>query len=205
MRKFSIGQPVRRREDQRFITGSGCYLDDIRMPGMARAAFVRSPHAHARILAIDVDEARAAPGVIAVFTHEDVEKAGLGTFPTLDQVDGVDENGINVPPRYALTGGIVRFVGDPVAMVVAETDEEAREAADLVMVDYEDLPAAADVGSALDEATPLVWPEFGSNRVYHFHKGDLEGTETALAKSAHVASLDFINNRWRRARWSRAG
>lgn len=195
MRKFSIGQPVRRREDQRFITGTGCYLDDIAMPGMARAAFVRSPHAHARILSIDVDEARAAPGVIAVFTHEDVEEAGLGTFPTLDQVDGVDENGINVPPRHALTGGIARFVGDPIAMVVAETDEEAREAADLVMVDYEDLPAAADVASALDEGTPLVWPDFGSNRVYHFHKGDLEGTDQALARAAHVVSLDFINNR----------
>ena len=148
MRKFSIGQPVRRREDQRFITGAGCYLDDIAMPGMAHAAFVRSPHAHARILSIDVDEARAAPGVIAVFTHEDVERAGLGTFPTLDQVDGVDENGISVPPRYALTGGIARFVGDPVAMVVAETDDEAREAADLVMVDYEDLARRRRRGDA---------------------------------------------------------
>ncbi len=195
MQKFSIGQPVRRREDQRFITGTGCYLDDIAMPGMIRAAFVRSPHAHARILSIDVDEAKRAPGVIAVFTHEDVERAGLGTFPTLDQVDGVDENGISVPPRYALTGGVARFVGDPVAMVVAETDEEAREAADLVMVDYEDLPAAVDVASVLDEGTPLVWPQFGSNRVYHFHKGDREGTDEALAGAAHVVSLEFVNNR----------
>ncbi len=195
MQKFSIGQPVRRREDQRFITGAGCYLDDIQMPGMTHAAFVRSPHAHARIVSIDVSQARVAPGVLAVFTHADVAAAGLGTFPTLDQVDGVDENGISVPPRHALTGGVVRFVGDPVAMVVAESDEEARQAADLVMVDYDDLPAAVDVATVLDKATPLVWPQFGTNRVYHFHKGDLEGTDQALAAAEHVVSLDFINNR----------
>jgi len=195
MQKFAIGQPVRRREDQRFITGQGCYLDDIAMSGMTYAAFVRSPHAHARIGAIAVAEAKAAPGVLAVYTHGDVARAGLGTFPTLDQVEGVDENGISVPPRHALTGGVVRFVGDPVAMVVAESDAAARAAADLVMVDYEDLPAAVDVASVLDAATPLVWPQFGSNRVYHFHKGDLEGTEAALAEAAHVVSLDFINNR----------
>ena len=195
MQKFSIGQPVRRREDQRFITGAGCYLDDIQMPGMTHAAFVRSPHAHARIVSIDVSEAKAAPGVLAVFTHEDVAAAGLGTFPTVEQVDGVDENGISVPPRYALTGGVVRFVGDPVAMVVAETDEQARQAADLVMVDYDDLPAAVDVATVLDAATPVVWPQFGTNRVYHFHKGDLEGTDQALAEAEHVVSLDFINNR----------
>ena len=195
MQKFSIGQPVRRREDQRFITGAGCYLDDIQMPGMTHAAFVRSPHAHARIVAIDTTEAKAAPGVLAVFTHDDVAAAGLGTFPTLDQVDGVDDNGISVPPRHALTGGVVRFVGDPVAMVVAETDEQARRAADLVMVDYDDLPAAVDVATVLDASTPLVWPQFGTNRVYHFHKGDLEGTDQALKAAHHVVSLDFINNR----------
>jgi carbon-monoxide dehydrogenase large subunit len=195
MQKFSIGQPVRRREDQRFITGAGCYLDDIQMPGMTHAAFVRSPHAHARIVAIDTTEAKAAPGVLAVFTHEDVAAAGLGTFPTLDQVDGVDDNGISVPPRHALTGGVVRFVGDPVSMVVAETDEQARRAADLVMVDYDDLPAAVDVATVLDASTPLVWPQFGTNRVYHFHKGDLEGTDQALKAAHHVVSLDFINNR----------
>ncbi len=195
MQKFSIGQPVRRREDQRFITGAGCYLDDIAMPGMTHAAFVRSPHAHARLVSIDVSQAKAAPGVLAVFTHEDVAAAGLGTFPTLDQVDGVDENGISVPPRHALTGGEVRFVGDPVAMVVAASDEQAREAAELVTVDYEDLPVAVDVATVLDAATPLVWPQFGSNRVYHFHKGDLEGTDEALAAATHVVSLDFVNNR----------
>ena len=195
MQKFGMGQAVRRVEDERFITGAGTYVDDLQLDNMAHAAFLRSPYAHAEITAMDTSEAEAAPGVIKVLTARDVQAAGLGAFPTLTAVDGVDDNGIAVPPRYALTADVVKFVGDPLAMVIAETRHQADAAAQLIEVDYEDLPANADLAAALDEATPVVWPQIGSNRAYHFQKGDAAATDQALADAAHVTTLHLINNR----------
>ena len=195
MQKFGMGQAVRRFEDERFVRGEGNYIDDIVLPDMTFAAFVRSPYAHAKIVELDISDAQEAPGVVKVLTHADVAEAGLGAFPTITAVDGVDENGISVPPRYALTGDAVKFVGDPVAMVIAETIEQARDAAELVMVDYDPFPAVTALDSVLDEDTPVIWPEIGSNRAYHFHKGDEAAVDEIISSAHHVASLQLINNR----------
>ncbi|MFO1090523.1 MAG: xanthine dehydrogenase family protein molybdopterin-binding subunit [Hyphomicrobiales bacterium] len=195
MQKFAVGQAIRRVEDERFLKGEGRYIDDIAPEGLAHAAFVRSPHAHARIVSIDTEDARDLPGVLAVLTHEDVAKAGLGAFPTLDTFDGLDKDGVRVPPRHALTGGVVRFVGDPVATVIAETPAIAREAAELVTVEYEDLPAVVDLRHVLERKAPLVWPQFKTNRCYHFVKGDPKAVEAALKASHHVTRLTLVNNR----------
>ena len=195
MQKFGMGQAVRRFEDERFIRGDGRYIDDIQLDEMAHAAFVRSPYGHAKITSIDVSEAAQAPGVIKVLTHKDVKKAKLGEFPTLTAVDGVDDNGIAVPPRHALTGGKVKFVGDPVAMVIAETIEQAKDAAELVMVDYDSKPAATELKTVLDKKTPLVWRKINSNRAFHFHKGNAKKTAKVIKSAHHVTSLELVNNR----------
>ncbi|WP_239025140.1 xanthine dehydrogenase family protein molybdopterin-binding subunit [Rhodoligotrophos defluvii] len=193
--KFAVGQAVRRREDERFLKGAGRYLDDMVLPDMVHAAVVRSPHAHARIRGIDLGDALAAPGVVAIYTAADVQAAGLGILPTVTGISGVDKDGIRHPPRYALTGGVVKHVGDPVAFVVAGTRQQARDAADRVIVEYEDLPAVTSTARALDADAPLVWPEFGTNRCYRFHKGDRAATDEAFARAARVVSLDLVNNR----------
>ncbi len=195
MQKFGTGQAVRRFEDERFIRGGGCYVDDVRLEGMAHAAFVRSPYAHAKIVSIDTTDAEQAPGVLRILTHKQVKVAKLGAFPTITTVDGVDENGIAVPPRFALSTGEVKYVGDPVAMVIAETLDQARDAADLVEVDYDDLPAVTDLATVLDRKTPVIWGNIGSNRAYRFHKGDQTATDMAMKAAHHVASLDLVNNR----------
>ncbi len=195
MQKFAVGQAVRRVEDERFLKGEGRYVDDIVLPGMVHAAFVRSPFAHAKIGRIDTGEATAMPGVLKVLTHKDVKKAGLGAFPTLSSVDGVDENGIAVPERFALTGDVARFVGDPVAMVIAETQAQAQAAAEAVMVDYDDKPAVVDLATVLDRKTPKLHARLKSNQAYHFFKGDGDATEKALKSAAHVTTLTFVNNR----------
>ena len=132
MEKFASGQAVRRREDERFLTGGGRYLDDIVLENMCHAAVVRSPHAHANILGIDTAEARSAPGVIAVYTAEDYLQEGYGPFPTLTAIDGLDEHGVRHPERHALSGDKARFVGDAIAFVIAETKAQAKDAAELV-------------------------------------------------------------------------
>ncbi len=195
IQKFAVGQAVRRVEDERFMTGAGCYVDDIRLDNIAHAAFVRSPFAHAKIGKIDVSAAAAMPGVLKVLTHKDVKKAGLGPFPTVTAIDGVDENGVAVPERFALTGDVARYVGDTVAMVIAETADQAAAAAEAVEVDYKDQTPVVDLASVLDKRTKLIHPAIKSNRAYHFHKGDAAATDKAIADAAHVTTLTFINNR----------
>ena len=195
MQKFAVGQPVRRVEDERFLKGEGRYVDDIVLENMVHAAFVRSPFAHANIGKIDTSVAADMPGVIKILTYRDVKKAGLGALPTLTAVDGVDENGIAVPQRFALTGDVARFVGDPVAMVIAETQAQAVTAAEVVMVDYDDRPAVVDLKSVLDRKTGLIHAKLKSNRAYHFHKGDKAGADKAFASANHITRLTFINNR----------
>jgi len=195
MQKFAVGQAVRRVEDERFLKGEGRYVDDIVLPEMVHAAFVRSPFAHAKIGRIDTGEAAAMPGVLKVLTYKDVKNAGLGAFPTLSTVDGVDENGIAVPERFALTGDVARFVGDPVAMVIAETQAQAQAAAEAVLVDYDDKPAVVDLATVLDRKTPKLHSKLKSNQAYHFFKGDGDATDKALKSAAHVTTLTFVNNR----------
>src|SRR6266849_4654020 len=146
MTQFGIGQPVRRVEDRRFLTGRGHYLDDIVRPRQAHAIMLRSPHAHARIRAIDTAAAAAAPGVLAVLTGADLARDGVGTIPCMSGLANRDKSPMAMPPRPAIVEGRVRHVGDTVAMVVAETLAAARDAAERIIVDYEPLPAVVDTG-----------------------------------------------------------
>src|SRR6266550_3833328 len=154
MKQFGIGQPVRRVEDRRFITGRGNYLDDINRLRQAYAYMLRSPHAHAQIRAVDAATAAAAPDVLAVYTGEDLARDELGTIPCLSGVTNRDGSPSVMPPHPAITRDRVRHVGDTVAMVVAESAAGARDAAELIAVDYEPLAAAVDTPRALDREQP---------------------------------------------------
>src|SRR3954467_7772745 len=143
MAKFGVGQPVRRVEDQRFLTGQGRYVDDIVLPGMLHACNVLSPHAHARIKKVDVSKAKAAPGVLLVLTGADVAADHLGTFSSAMMPEDIGAPKGNRTPQPLLQSDKARFVGDRIAFVVAETLAQARDAAELVEMDYEQLPAVA--------------------------------------------------------------
>jgi carbon-monoxide dehydrogenase large subunit len=186
-----IGASIRRVEDRRFITGRGRYTDDIVLPGMLYAWIVRSPHAHARIRAIRTEKARQHPGVVAVFTGKDMLDNGVGSLPTGWQI-GPD---MKEPPHYALAVDKVRYMGDGVAVVIAETKAAARDAAELVEVDYEELPAVVDAAEALKEGAPLLHEDAPGNLCYVWELGDREATDRALASAYHVTKLEFVNQR----------
>jgi carbon-monoxide dehydrogenase large subunit len=190
MTQFGIGQPVRRVEDRRFITGRGRYLDDISRPRQAHAVFLRSPHAHARIRSIDTRAAASASGVIAVLTGADLAADGLGPVPCVSGVAGAV-----LPPRPAMVADRVRHVGDTVAMVVAENTAVARDAADLVAVDYEPLPAAVDTVGALAPGQPQVWDEAKGNLCFDWDVGDAGAVAAAATRARHKVSLTLVNNR----------
>lgn len=195
MGQFGIGQPITRVEDQRFLTGTGAYTDDIDLDGQAYAVVVRSPVAHAKIARIDLEEAKAAPGVLTILTGEDVKAAGLGLMPNLVPIKNKDGSPIVEPPRPILPTDRVRHVGDPVAFVVAETREQARDAAELVMVDYDDLPAQVDLDSANASDAPQVWDEAKDNTPFVWDLGDEDAVDTAIREAAHVVRLKLVNNR----------
>ncbi len=188
--KFGIGQPMRRVEDLRFITGKGQYTDDIQPKRATFAYVLRSPHAHARFKISDTAAARAAPGVLLVLTAADL--AHLGTIPC----NGVPDDVEMVLPDYpVLARDIVRHVGDAVALVVAETLAEAREAAELLEVTYSSLPAASGITAAMAVGAPQVWPDVPGNIGYDTTMGNAVKTEAAFAKAAKVVSIDVVNNR----------
>src|SRR5579884_3992945 len=193
--RFGIGQPVRRREDRRFLTGAGHFTDDIDRPGQVYAAILRSPYAHARIRAIDTASAQRMPGVLGVFTIADLDADGIAEIPCQVKVPGKDGREMFAPTRPVLARDVVRYVGNPVALVVAETQDEARDAAELIAVDYEPLPANADLARALDPDTPLVWPEHGSNLCVHWESHEGSAVDAAFATAATTVALDFVNNR----------
>jgi len=203
-----IGAAVTRREDRRFLLGKGRYTDDIQLPEQTWAVFVRSPHAHAAIRAIDAAGALAAPGVLAVLTGNDVAADGLGGIPCGWQIKNKDGSNMVEPPHPALAQGKVRHAGDPVAMVVADTRAQAREAAKLVDVDYQPLPAVAQLrhaagsaGSAGDSAgasgqpAALVWDEAPGNVCFDWHLGDAAAVDAAFAAADRVVAIDVVNNR----------
>jgi aerobic carbon-monoxide dehydrogenase large subunit len=193
---FAVGQPYRRKEDDRFIIGKGRYGDDVNIPGQTYACFVRSPHAHARILGIDSAQALAAPGVIAVLTGKDMAAADLGSMPCIAELPGRNGGRSNVKPhRSALCVEIARHAGDPVAMVIAATWLQARDAADMVIVDYEELPAVTEAEEALKPGAPQIWPEAPGNLVVDWELGDRAGTDAAFARAHHVTRLRLVNNR----------
>ncbi len=189
-----IGQPVPRKEDRRFVTGRGRYTDDIELPGQAYAVFVRSPHAHARIRRIDKDSVAGMPGVLAVFTGEDVEKAGLGQLICGWMIHSRDGSPMKVGAHRLLATDKVRYVGDRVAMVVAETLHQAKDAAEALVVEYEELPPVVDLDSAHD-APALVHDDIPNNLCYDWEIGDRVAVDEAFAKADRVIALDLVNNR----------
>jgi len=190
-----IGDPVRRKEDLRFLTGKGHYTDDINRPGQVYAVFVRSPHAHATIKNIDTKRAAGASGVVAVYTGADLIKAGLGTLPCGWGVKNKDGSPMAEPPHPVLASGKVRHVGDPVAVVIADSKAAAEEAAELVEVIYNELPAVTAVDEAVKPGAPQLFAEAKNNVCYDWHIGDKAATDAAFAKAAHVTTLDIVNNR----------
>ncbi|HEY0782262.1 MAG TPA: xanthine dehydrogenase family protein molybdopterin-binding subunit, partial [Thermoanaerobaculia bacterium] len=186
---------VKRKEDRRFLLGKGNYTDDITLPNQAYAVFVRSPHAHAKLGRIDADAARKSPGVIAVLTGDDVVKAQLGGIPCGWLVKNKDGSNMVEPPHPALAQGKVRHVGDPVAMVIATSKAQARDAAQLVQVDYDPLPGVAHVQAATAANAPLVFDEAPGNVCFDWHLGDAAATDAAFANAKHVVTIDLLNNR----------
>ncbi|OGA01878.1 MAG: carbon monoxide dehydrogenase [Betaproteobacteria bacterium RIFCSPLOWO2_02_FULL_62_17] len=190
-----IGARVTRKEDYRFLTGAGQYTDDISFPNQTYAAFVRSPHAHAAIKAIHKDQALKAPGVVGLFTGEDLAAAKVGGLPCGWLITGVDGQPMKEPAHPCLAQGKARHVGDPVAVVIAESQSAARDAAELVRVDYEVLPAVADAAQARAPGAPLLHEIAPDNTCYVWAIGNKLEVDAAFARAAHVTKLDFINNR----------
>src|SRR5512142_607814 len=190
-----IGAAVLRKEDRRFLTGAGHYTDDVTRANQTIMAIVRSPHAHARIRAIRADAARGAPGVLAVLTGADLAKEKIGNIPTGWLIHSKDGSPMVEPPHPALAVDTVRHVGDAVALVVAETRDQVREAAALVEVDYEPLPAVASVDQAVRPGAPLVWQQAKGNVCYDWHLGDKAAVDAAFAKAHKIVELDLVNNR----------
>jgi aerobic carbon-monoxide dehydrogenase large subunit len=190
-----IGARVERKEDYRFLTGAGQYTDDVALPRQTYAVFVRSPHAHAKIKSIKKDKALKAPGVLAVYTGEDLAAAKVGGLPCGWLITGTDGQPMKEPPHPPLAQGKVRYVGDHVAMVVAESQSAARDAADLVQVDYEPLPAVVDASKATRKGAPVLHDVAPDNKCYVWALGDKAAVDAAFAKAAHVTKLEFVNNR----------
>ncbi|HEY7725235.1 MAG TPA: xanthine dehydrogenase family protein molybdopterin-binding subunit [Anaeromyxobacteraceae bacterium] len=195
MAQDGIGAAVRRKEDPRFLTGQGSYTDDIQRPNQAWAAVVRSPHAHARIGAVRADAARKAPGVALLLTGADLAAEKTGNLPCGWLIHSKDGSPMVEPPHPALAADRVRHVGDPVVLVVAETRDQAREAAALVEVDYQELPAVASLEAAMRPGAPLVWDQAKGNTCYDWHLGDKAAADAAFAQAHKVVTLDLANNR----------
>jgi aerobic carbon-monoxide dehydrogenase large subunit len=194
MSDTGIGAAVRRKEDQRFLTGRGTYVDDMNRPGQSYAAFVRSPHAHAEIKSVDTKAAEAADGVIAVLTGADVAADGLGGLPCGWGITSKDGNPMAEPAWPILASGKVRYVGNMVAVVIAGTVDQARDAAAMIEVDYAVLAAVVATDGS-DAGNGLVHEEAAGNVCFDWELGDKDGTDAAIASAAHVATLELLNNR----------
>jgi aerobic carbon-monoxide dehydrogenase large subunit len=190
-----IGESLRRKEDYRFLTGAGQYTDDIVLANMAQCFFVRSPHAHAKIRSIDKTAALAAPGVIGILDGQDVAADKINGLPCGWLITSTNGEPMKEPPHPILAFEKVRYVGDHVAMVVAETYEQARNAAELVMVDYEPLAAVVDVRDAQAPGAPVIHDIATNNQCYKWAIGDKAAVDATFANAAHVTKIDLVNNR----------
>jgi len=195
MTSEGIGASVRRKEDYRFLTGNGHYLDDINRPGQAYACFVRSPHAHAKIRGIDIASASSAPGVIAIFIGKDLADDGIGPLICGWAITSKNGDPHNAPAHPALAIDTVRYVGDAVAVVIADTLEQAKDGAEQVVVDYDAQPAVASAVNALASASPLVHEDAPGNLCYDWEIGDKAATDAAFDAAHHVTTIDIVNNR----------
>ena len=194
--QFGVGQPVRRKEDRRLITGKGRYLDDIAPANALRAYLLRSPHGHAAIRSIDVAAARRVAGVHAVLTGADAEADGVKPVPCLAPVPvkpGTPAQ--NLPRRTALATDRVRHVGDPVALVIADSLAQAKDAAELIEVEYEILPAVSDLKAAVAQGAPVIWPDSPGNINFTWADGDKKATDSAFAKATRTVTVEVVNNR----------
>jgi len=191
----AIGTPVRRREDYRFLTGAGTYTDDIDRPGQLYAYILRSLHAHALIRGLDTAAAQRSPGVVAIYTGKDMAADGVGGLPCGWQIHSKDGSPMAEPPHPVLAVDRVRYVGDPVAVIVAESLAQARDAAELVNVDYAEEPAAVDPVAALAPGAPQLHAEAAGNLCYDWQLGDLAAVEAAFARATRIVKLDLTNNR----------
>ncbi|MCB0545975.1 MAG: xanthine dehydrogenase family protein molybdopterin-binding subunit [Phaeodactylibacter sp.] len=191
-----IGKAVKRVEDKRFITGKGRYTDDIVLPAMAHAYIVRSPYAHARIISVDTSAAEAMEGVIKVFTGKDIAASGINGIPTGWQVNFKNGETMKEPPHPLLVADKARYMGDAVAVVIAETKEIARDAGDIVEVEYEELPAVADAKKATEPGAPLVHDDAPNNLCFDWELGNPKAeVNEAMSKAHHITTLEFTNQR----------
>ncbi|WP_017772423.1 xanthine dehydrogenase family protein molybdopterin-binding subunit [Paraburkholderia kururiensis] len=190
-----IGASVKRKEDYRFLTGSGQYTDDIVLPQQAYAVFVRSPYAHATIQSVNTDAAKSMPGVIAVFTGADLAAENVGGLPCGWLIHSIDGSPMHEPPHPVIAHTKARHVGDQVALVIAESVKEAKDAAETIEVEYDMLPAVIDTAHAADPGQPLVHDDVPDNTCYTWGHGDKAATDAAFAGAAHVTTLEIVNNR----------
>jgi carbon-monoxide dehydrogenase large subunit len=195
MSTTGIGASVRRKEDQRFITGKGHYTDDINRPGQTYAYFLRSPHAHAKIKSIDAKVAKAATGVVAVLTGAELAADKIGNLICGWMIHSKDGSPMKMSAHPALANGKANHVGDAVAVVIAETLAQARDGAEKIKVDYEVLPAIADPAMAQRQGAPQIHDLAPNNTIYQWHLGDPKAVETAFKSATHVTKLDIVNNR----------
>src|SRR3954463_2013953 len=193
--RFGAGQPVKRLEDQRLLTGKGQVIDDKPEDGALWLHVLPSPHAHAKIVSIDTKAAAEMPGVEAVYTGADLIKDDIGTIPTLAIFKRPDGSPMTVPPRRLLAHEVVRFAGEPVAAVVATSRALAQSAAEAIEIEDQVLPAEADPVEAIKPGAPLVWPEAPDNVVASMSYGDAAKVEEAFSNAAHVVSLDLVSQR----------
>src|SRR3984957_9841758 len=190
MREFALGREVPRTEDARLLRGGGTYTDDLPSLDCARLYLLRSPHAAAKLRQIDAAKAKTAAGVLGVFLGTDAERDGLGTFSSFVPRNRPDGSSF-VPPYRVLAVDRVRHVGDPIVAIVAETLEQAKDAAELVAVDYETLPAVVDTASAASPGQPAVWDEAPDNICFVFRLGDTKAAEAIFAMAKHVVDETF--------------
>ena len=188
-----IGKSIPRKEDGRFITGKGRYTDDIKQVGQTHAYFVRSPHAHADVVSIDVEEALSAPGVIAVLTGADVTADGLGGLPCGWMIHSKDGSEMKQPHHPVLADKRVHYLGEPVAMVIADTALEAKNAAELVVVDWAEKQAVVSVSEA--QSAPAIYDDIPQNTCYEWALGDSDAVAKAMEQAAHVTRIELTNNR----------
>ncbi len=191
----ALGASVKRTEDIRFITGKGRYVDDINRPGQAYAYFLRSPHAHATIDRIDASAALKSPGVVAIFTGDDIAADKVGGLICGWMIHSKDGSPMNVGGHPSLAQGAVRYVGDHVAVVIADTYAEAKDGAEKIVVDYGVLPAVIDITGAAKPGQRHIHEAALNNTVYNWHLGDKAATDAAFASAAHVTKIDLVNNR----------
>ena len=193
--KFAVGQPVTRIEDTRLITGEGSYTDDLKFPNMCYGAFVRSPYAHAKILKIDIEEAKKMPGVIDVFTADNFINDGITHMSVIDFLENKDGTPMNASKKPVLANEVVRHVGDPVVFIIADSINEALDASDHVLIEYEELPSNSDTAKALDQNSPKLFDEFSSNCAVDWGIGSDDDWQKVEKEAHHISHVHLINNR----------